>query len=202
MDYKQKSLTGGVNGVPVGVSNMDNSINFYNKILGFDKIEYDVKDTFTEFDQLHSHKQAYRRVLLTRSKNHIGGFGKFIGPIQIELIEAADVKGKNIFENRYWGDLGYIHVCFDIKGIQEFDKYVSTTAHPLTINSNNSFDMGEAAGQFAYNEDPDGTLIEYVETHKVPIIKKWGWYLNMKNRSPEKPLPDFMIKSLSFNRVK
>ena len=31
--------------------------------------------------------------------------------------------------------------------------------------------MGDAAGQFAYIEDPDGTLIEFVETHKVPLVK-------------------------------
>jgi len=34
--------------------------------------------------------------------------------------------------------------------------------------------MGEASGHFAYVEDPDGTLIEFVETHKIPIIKKLG----------------------------
>ena len=32
--------------------------------------------------------------------------------------------------------------------------------------------MGEAAGHFSYIQDPDGTLIEFVETHKVPILKK------------------------------
>ena len=62
--------------------------------------------------------------------------------------------------------------------------------------------MGEAAGYFAYIEDPDGTLIEFVETHKVPIIKKLGWYLDMRRRDPNKPLPSWMIKSLRFSRVK
>jgi hypothetical protein len=62
--------------------------------------------------------------------------------------------------------------------------------------------MGEAAGHFAYNEDPDGTLIEYVETHKVPIAKKYGLYLNLKKRNPEKPLPNWVVKCLRFGRVK
>ncbi len=62
--------------------------------------------------------------------------------------------------------------------------------------------MGEAAGHFAYIEDPDGTLIEFVETHKVPIIKKLGWYLDLKKRNPNKALPGWMIKSLRFSRVK
>jgi len=60
---------------------------------------------------------------------------------------------------------------------------------------------GEAAGRFSYIEDPDGTLIEFVNTHKLPIMKKWGWYLNLRKRKKQKPLPDWMLKTLSFNRV-
>lgn len=62
--------------------------------------------------------------------------------------------------------------------------------------------MDDAAGHFSYKEDPDGSLIEYVETYKVPIIKKLGWCLNLKKRNPEKPLPDWIVRCLSFSRVK
>jgi hypothetical protein len=65
-----------------------------------------------------------------------------------------------------------------------------------------SFDMGEAAGNFAYIEDPDGALIEFVETHKIPVVKKIGWYIDLRKRLPSKALPDWMLKLLSFNRVK
>ena len=74
--------------------------------------------------------------------------------------------------------------------------------HPFTVDSANSFDMGDAAGHFAYNEDPDGTLIEYVEAHKVPILKKLGWYFNLQKRDATQPLPDWMVKALRFNRKK
>jgi hypothetical protein len=62
--------------------------------------------------------------------------------------------------------------------------------------------MGEAAGRFSYAEDPDGTLIEFVETHRVPILKKWNLYLNLKNRKENRPLPRWMVQCLAFNRVK
>ncbi len=62
--------------------------------------------------------------------------------------------------------------------------------------------MGDAAGQFAYIEDADGTLIEFVETHKVPIVKKLGLTINLQKRDPEKPLPGWMLKALSLARVK
>jgi hypothetical protein len=78
---------------------------------------------------------------------------------------------------------------------------------PFTVDSKhshegNSFDMGEAAGHFSYIEDPDGTLIEFVETHKIAVLKKLGWYLNLKKREPGKPLPEWILKTLRFSRVK
>ena len=41
-----------------------------------------------------------------------------------------------------------------------------------------------------------------VETLKVPLVKKIGWTINMKKRNPTKPLPNWLIKAMSFNRVK
>jgi hypothetical protein len=63
--------------------------------------------------------------------------------------------------------------------------------------------MGEAAGHFSYVEDPDGTLIEFVETHKIPIIKKLGWYIDLwKRKDVTKPLPDGVLKNLRFMKVR
>ena len=62
--------------------------------------------------------------------------------------------------------------------------------------------MGEAAGYFSYIADPDGALIEFVETHKMPILKKLGLYFDLRKRDPNKSLPDWMIKTLRFSRVK
>ena len=73
---------------------------------------------------------------------------------------------------------------------------------PFTVNSGNSFDMGEAAGQFTYCEDPDGTLIEFVKTHRLPLMKKWGWYINLKNKKPGKHLPNWMLHAMGMNKVK
>jgi hypothetical protein len=75
--------------------------------------------------------------------------------------------------------------------------------HPFTVDSSGSFDMGEAAGYFSYIEDPDGTLIEFVETHKVPILKKIGWFLDLRKRkNPAKPLARWMLKMMGMGREK
>ena len=134
--------------------------------------------------------------------NNTGAFSRLLGNVEIELVQALEGTPNTIFEGRSWGDLGFIHVCFDTLDMNILKEKCAKSGFPFTVDSANSFDMGEAAGHFSYNEDPDGTWIEYVETHRVPILKKIGWYLNLKNRKPEKPLPNWMVKSLSFSRVK
>jgi hypothetical protein len=63
--------------------------------------------------------------------------------------------------------------------------------------------MGKAAGQFTYTvKILTEHLIEFVETHKIPIFEKIGWYLSLKNRNPEKPLPNWMVGMLALNRVR
>lgn len=198
---KQKSLTGGVAGTVIGVSDIDEAKKVYSDILEYDEVVYDQSGQFEDFAVLPGGNEKYRRVLL-KHKPRTGPFSKILGPTQIELVQALERKPDKIFKDRIWGELGYIHICFDIQGMELLQKECDKKGFSFTVNSANSFDMGNAAGHFAYISDPDGTPIEFVETHKLPIIEKLGWYMNLKGRSYEKSLPDWMVKTLQFNRVK
>jgi len=199
---KGKQLTGGPCGCMIGVSDIDKSRKLYSDILGYDQVVYDKVGVFDDLKYLPSGQHKVRRVLLRSGKPGIGSFSKLLGASEMELVTVYDRSPKKIFENRYWGDLGFIHLCFDITGMKSMHEECQSKGFPITVDSANSFDMGEAAGHFSYVEDPDGTLIEFVETHKIPILKKIGWYLNLKNRNREKALPNWMLKSLAMNRVK
>jgi len=193
---------GGVYGCTIGVSDIDKAREVYSDILGYDRVVYDRSGQFDDFRLLPGGKGQFRRVLLTHEAPRNGAFSPLLGHSEIELIQALDRPVRPIFENRLSGDLGYIHLCYDIRGMEALRSACAEKGYPFTVDSSNSFDMGEAAGHFSYREDPDGTLIEFVETHKVPILKKMNWYLNLKKRKPEKAFPRWMIKSLGFNRVK
>ncbi len=195
-------LCGGVAGAMLGVSDMEKSLKLYRDVLGYDKIEYDVTGKFDDLNNLPGGDKEVRRVLLSRSNWGKGPFGKLLGPTKIELVQAINYTPRKIFENRFWGDWGFIHLCFDIRNMQDLQKACEANGFPFTVDSKNTFDMGEAGGHFSYIEDPDGTLIEFVETHKIPVVKKIGWYLNLKKRDPEKPLANYILKALRFNRVK
>ncbi|WNJ20805.1 VOC family protein [Pontibacter sp. G13] len=199
-------LTGGPEGVMIGVSDIDKAREVYSDILGYDTVLYDETDTFEDLKALPGGEGQFRRVLLTHSKPRQGGFSRIFGPSRIELVVAQDRTPRKMFENRFWGDRGYIHLCFDIIGMDALRDECAAKGYAFTVDSakalGGDFDMGEAAGSFSYIEDADGTLIEFVETYKVPLLKKLGWYLDMKKRDPKKPLPDWMLKALRFNRVK
>lgn len=198
---KQTSSNGGVMGAVIGVSDMEQSIHFYKQMLDYSKVLFDgIVEPTVYTDQPENSR--FRRVILTQERKKVGGFGDLLGPTQLELIQVLDRKPVKIYKDRLWGDLGYIHLCFDVYGMAGLRKKAKAINHPFTVDSSNSFDMGDAAGHFSYIEDPDGTLIELVETHKVPILKSFGIYLNLKNRNPQKTLPKWLVKSLSFHRLK
>ncbi len=194
-------LTGAVCGVTIGVSSMDKALAFYKNLLGYDIQLYAGQGVYADWHSLPGGAHSFKRVLLAHSRKPEGAFSKLLGPTYIELVEVTDRTPVKIYDNRFWGDLGFIHVCFDINGFNAHETICNENGFPLTVNSSNSFDMGQASGHFAYNEDPDGTLIEYVETHRVPILKKIGWYLDLRKRNPQKPLPNWMVKSLRFSKV-
>ncbi len=206
--YKEENKnTGGGFGAIIGCTDIEKSKDFYSSILGYDIVVYDKTGVFEDFSPLPGGKDEFRRVLLKHSKKRKGPFSELFNESEIELVQVLNRKPRKIFENRYWGELGFIHLCFDIQGMDNLRERCKEKGYPFTVDTgaifeNGSFDMGEAAGLFAYNEDPDGALIEFVETHKLPILKKLGLYLNLKKREPEKPLPKWLLGSLRFMKAK
>jgi catechol 2,3-dioxygenase-like lactoylglutathione lyase family enzyme len=196
------AITGGPNGAIIGVSDIDKARELYTDVLGYDVEYYDEEGFFPDLAVIPGGNRKLRRVLLGHSEKRKGPFSQMLGPSVLEFVQLKGEKGRKIFENRFWGDLGFIHLCFDIQGMQWLKEELEAKGFPFTVDSGTTFDMGDAGGHFTYVEDPDGTLIEFVETHKMPIAKKFGVYIDLKKRNPVKPLPAFLLKLLRFNRRK
>lgn len=192
-------LTGGANGAVIGVSDMDQSLPFYTKLLNYDKVVFDETKVFTDLQALPGGEQKVRRVILERSKPIEGPLSGIMGTSHLELIQ-AETPCKKLYEGRYWGDPGFIHLCFDVRNMEAVKAEAEALGHPFVCDSGADFGMGEANGHFTYVEDPDGTLIEFVETFKIPIIKSIGLYLNLANKNDHKQLR--ILKLLRFAKVK
>ena len=192
--------TGGANGVIIGVSDIEKSLPFYTQLLDYDKVIFDQTEVFEDFEALEGGKSKLRRVVLERSKPIEGPLSQIMGTSHLELIQNVEAPGKKLYENRYWGDPGFIHLCFDVRNMEAVKAQAEALGHPFVCDSGADFGMGDANGHFTYVEDPDGTLIEFVETFKITIAKKLGIYLNLKDKDDRKPMK--MLKMLRFARVK
>jgi len=205
---EEHRYAGGALGCMIGVTDIDKALIVYRDILGYDQIVYDKSGQFEDLKFMKGGNGNYRRVLLTHSKPRKGAFSEMLGHSRIELIVAKERNPKKIYEGRFWGDPGFIQICFDVTYMDSLRNFCESKGFPFTvdssINKNNTdtFDMGDAAGRFAYIEDPDGTLIEFVETHKLPVIKKMGLNIDLRKRKREKALPRFLLGFLRMNRYK
>jgi len=201
---KENAVNGGVFGTIIGVQNMEESLVVYRDILGFDDQVYDESGVFTDFAGIPGGHHEFRRVLLRHTDIKNGAFSSLFGKSEIELVQMIGGNPKGIYEGRIWGDPGFIHLCYDINDMDALREKAEKHGFPFTADSAramDTFDMGDAAGNFAYIQAPEGTLIEFVETHKIPLIKKLGWYIDFRKRGNH-PLPDWMLKLFRFKRVK
>ncbi|MDR2916564.1 MAG: VOC family protein [Tannerella sp.] len=199
---KIDKATGGVNGVIIGVSDIDKSAEFYEKLLGYDTVVYDETGVFDDLKHINGGDKRLRRMMIKPSRPIQGPLSEILGTSHIELVHSPDIQPVRLYENRWWGDPGFIHLCFDIRNMAGIKTQAEALGHPFVCDSGADFQMGEAGGHFTYVEDPDGTLIEFVETFKIPILKKLGIYLHLKNKDDRKPLPRYITKALRFLKVK
>lgn len=198
--------TGGVYGGVVGSHDADAAMIFYKEMLGYDIVLSDETKEFDDLSYLGAQGVTFRRVILGHSEIKKGPFGRLLGPSEIEIIQAINRPQpiRKIFENRMWGELGFIQICYDIYNMDGLREFCKEKGWNFTVDSmayKNDFNMGEAGGDFAYNEDPSGSLIEYVQTNKLTIMKKLGIAINLKKRKG-KALPKWMLKCLRFLKRK
>ena len=88
--------------------------------------------------------------------------------------------------------------------MRALEKHCNALGFPFTVDSckgDEHFEMGEASGHFTYVEDPDGTLIELVEAHKLTILKRPHLYINMLKRNREKAFPKLFFRMMGMNKV-
>ncbi len=199
-----KHVTGGTVGCTIGVTNIANSMKLYADILGYDKVVFDQTAVFEDWkNTMPGGDKKFRRVLLTQSAAPGGGFAKVMGATYIELAQAIDYAPKKIYADRMWGDIGFVHLGLDVRGMKAIGEDLAKAGFGFTCDTQKTLDMGGTTRvHCTYIEDPDGTLIEMIEVYKIPIIEKLGIFLNVEKRDPLKPLPDYMLKALRFSRIK
>lgn len=198
-------LSGGIVGAATGCTDIERTIPLYRDVLGYDRVVYDVTGTFDDLAFMRGGNGRFRRVLLAGSRKRKGAFVPLFGESAIELVQPLDRQPRKIYEGRQWGDPGFIQICFDVTNMRALEKHCNALGFPFTVDSckgDEHFDMGEASGHFTYVEDPDGTLIELVEAHKLTVLKRPHIYIDMLKRDREKAFPKVFFRLMGLNKVK
>lgn len=186
-ELSTKILVTGIKECCIGVSDLKKSIVFY--------------QNFGYQESVTNESKEIKSSILFSKQRSLGRFGKFFGDSQITLVQRKDQLGAKIYANRYWGDPGFIHLCFDVYNLTSWVQHFSSIS-PFTILSSENFKMGEAQGYWGYLEDPDETLIEMVEAHHIPIIKKLGFIIHLQKKSPHKSVPKWLIQAMKLKKAR
>lgn len=122
----------------VRTSNMDRSIDFYTRLMGLKLLSRrEIKQTNAEIAFLQDSEEKGARLELTYYRN------------QRKFIQAD-------YEERLFD-----HIAFEIK---DMDKTISKLRSEKVTVTDEPYRLGPAGPLIAFIEDPDGTLIELIET--------------------------------------
>ncbi|MDE3254037.1 MAG: VOC family protein [Bacteroidota bacterium] len=199
---KTSQVCGGVIGAVITVSEMEQALQFYKQLLPTAFQVYQNNSVQWNGFQQTDESGLFHQILLHKPAGSSGAFSKLLGHTEIELVQSAGIRKTEKDPGKYWGDCGFIHLCFDVLNMDLLRKEFEAAGYFFTVDSKGSFQMSNASGRFCYLEDPDGTLIELVETHQVPVWKKIGWNMDLTKRLKNKPLPRWMIGLLALGKVK
>jgi catechol 2,3-dioxygenase-like lactoylglutathione lyase family enzyme len=164
-----KPRIGGVEYVAIGVSNIDASVDFYSRVLGYDDVVYRIEGRAPEWEGAFGKGSGMRRALLKKSKKAGGPFRHFLKGGMIELIEVDGNCGKNNYEGRTWGDIGLMELTFDVNDIEACYENARGAGATLAAPPYKD-DIGmNTHATFAYIWDPDGSLLEFAEISSLPV---------------------------------
>ena len=170
--------------------------------LGFDQVLYEGSGTYEDLHGFPGGDQLVERVILGTKEIATGPFGAVIGFSKIELLAVPHRKAQKIFRGRIWGDTGFVHLGLDVFDMVVLQQKLLANRIDMKCDSQAALNMGKTSVHCAYICDPDGVLIELIEVYKIPLIEKWGLFLNVHGKRVGRHLPKWIIQLLRFSRIK
>ncbi len=146
---------GGISFVGVSVTDLERSVAFYRKYLGFDKMVIEEHDRFSGLvDELAGAPGTRLRSCLMANSEATG---------MVELFEMSKPRGRSIPFAARWGDYGYLQVCLNGRQGDDIAKIASYfDEEGIEFMCDPQYMHDDREGAFFYMKDPDGTPIEFL----------------------------------------
>jgi catechol 2,3-dioxygenase-like lactoylglutathione lyase family enzyme len=159
-----KPAVGGLSHLVIGVSDMDRSIDFYSRALGFDVVALDSEGAAPALDPSKGESQA-RTVVLKRSRRPGNTLPR--EPGMVRLVQATSFEGKPFQEGIFWGGTGILELGLEVTDIEgTYSRVLEAGAEPFIGPTGMRLGWG-TLGYFAYARDPDGNLVELTQMEKT-----------------------------------
>ena len=146
---------GGISSLGISVTDLDRSVAFYRKYLGFDKTLIGEHDRFSGIlDELTGYAGSQMRSCLLANSEAEG---------MVELFEVTKPRGRSIPFAIRWGDCGYLQVCLNGRQGDDIGKIASYFSQEgLEFLCEPQLMHDEKEGAFFYMRDPDGIPVEFL----------------------------------------
>ena len=155
-----QQIFGGIRWLGISVTDIERSVDFYKKYLGFDKTVIDIHESFSgNIDEVCMNSQTKVRSCLLSNSNGNG---------MIELSEFLKPRGRSIPFCTNWGDFGYLQLCLLGDNIRDIEKrFINADMDLMLPPQMVDEDDPENAGlAFLYTRDPDGIPVEVMTLPK------------------------------------
>lgn len=155
--FQVDSTIGTIRSLGISVTELDRSIEFYQKYVDFDTVVIQPHESFSGLvgEVSGSTDTQVRSCLLANSN----GFH------MLELYEVSQPKGRSIPFHVLWGDYGYLEAAYltgDVLGLANYyiEEGLEFISYPTAIELSEGDIQG--TGWFLYVRDPDGIPVEVV----------------------------------------
>ena len=155
----------GVHHVGVGVNNLEKISAFYQNVIGF-------TDVFVEFPEANHNSmfEMFRRSNIVFSGTMIC---QKAGHIIVEFIRMTDPPSRPIRKDFKYGDMGVAKITIAVSEVGEIYKKLQGQVNFCSAPKATQIE-GWGDYQFVYCKDPEGNLIEFVSSSKLPVNDEFG----------------------------
>ncbi len=156
---KLDNSLGRIRSLGISVTDLERSLDFYQKHIDFDTIVIEPHDRFSGLvGEISGNGDTQVRSCLLANSN---------GYHMLELYEVSNPRGRSIPFHVLWGDYGYLEGCYlcdDILGLTRYflEEQVEFVCNPTSLQHDED-DGTIRTDWFMYVRDPDGILVEFVE---------------------------------------